>query len=34
MEEFVLGEFWGFTLNYEENLGGGILIWWFLRFWA
>jgi hypothetical protein len=24
----------GFTLFYEENYNGGILIWWFFGFWA
>jgi hypothetical protein len=32
MENYVLGEFSGFTLNCEENFGGGILIWAFLGF--
>jgi hypothetical protein len=32
MEEFVLGELWDFTLNYEEKLNGGIEIWVFLGF--
>jgi hypothetical protein len=34
MEIIVLGEFWEFTLNYEENCGGGIYFWWFWGFWA
>jgi hypothetical protein len=29
VEKFVLGEFWVFTLIYEENLFGGIRNWWF-----
>jgi hypothetical protein len=32
MEEFVLGEFEGFTLNCEENLIGGIGIYSFFGF--
>jgi hypothetical protein len=34
MEKLFLGEFMRFTLIYEENLNGGILIWWFFGFWA
>jgi hypothetical protein len=30
----VLGEFSGFTLNYEENVFGGIWIYAFLELWA
>jgi hypothetical protein len=30
----VLGEFSGFTLNYEENCLGGIGIYSFLEFWV
>jgi hypothetical protein len=30
----VLEEFGGFTLIYEENFIGGILIWVFLRIWV
>jgi hypothetical protein len=30
MENYVLGEFWDFVLNYEEKLLGGILNWTFL----
>jgi hypothetical protein len=32
MENVVLGEFWDFVLNYEENKFGGIWIWVFLGF--
>jgi hypothetical protein len=31
---YVLGEFLGFTLIYEEKLIEGIGIWWFFGFWA
>jgi hypothetical protein len=34
MDFCVLGEFGGFTLNCEENLGGGISIWDFFGFWS
>jgi hypothetical protein len=34
MEELFLGEFWGFVLNCEGNLNGGILIWGFLRIYS
>jgi hypothetical protein len=34
MRFFVSGEFSGFTLNYEENLFGGIQIWAFFGFWS
>jgi hypothetical protein len=34
MEKLFLEEFRGFTLFYEENLNGGISIWWFFGFWA
>jgi hypothetical protein len=34
MEKLVLGEFYGFTLIYEENLVGGIGIWCFLEFYS
>jgi hypothetical protein len=34
VQENVWGNFRGFTLNYEEKLFGGILIWWFLMFWS
>jgi hypothetical protein len=34
MEEFVLGEFRGFTLNCEENSFGGIEIWELFGVWA
>jgi hypothetical protein len=34
VQEFVLGEFYGFTLFCEEKLFGGIGIWVFLEFWS
>jgi hypothetical protein len=34
VQKNVWGNFKGFTLNYEENLFGGILIWGFLVFWS
>jgi hypothetical protein len=34
MEKLFLGEFWGFVLNCEGNLNGGIGIWVFLRIYS
>jgi hypothetical protein len=34
VKKYVLGEFWGFTLIYEEIFNGGIGNWTFLKFYS